>query len=73
MICRILCAVLYFTDQLLSAFYRLFSKLLNLSDIDLKFSGLISDVNSDYPAKFCKVSMPGSCIPKIQVFQDFCL
>ena len=68
---QIFWAVLYFTDQLFSAFYRLFCKIANLWDIDLKFSGFISDVNSDNPAKFREVSMPRSCISKNRVFQDF--
>ena len=34
----------------------------NLKDIDLKFSGLISDVNIDNPAKYGEVSMPRTCL-----------
>ena len=55
----------------LSAFYRLFCKIANFWDIDLKFSGFISDVNSDNPAKFREVSMPRNCISKNRVFRDF--
>ena len=51
-----------------SAFYRLFSKIGDLWDIDLKFPGFISDVNSDNPAPFHRVSMPRSCISKISFF-----
>ena len=40
-------------------------------DIDLKFSGSISDVNIDNPAKFREVSMPKSCISKNRVSGDF--
>ena len=36
---RILWAVLYFTDQLFSTFYRFFCKIANLWDIDLKYQG----------------------------------
>ena len=67
----ILQAVLYLTDQHLAPFYRLCCKIANLWDIDLKFSGFISDVNSDNPAKFCEVSMPRSCISKNRFFRDF--
>ena len=67
----ILWAVLYFTDQLFSAFYRLFFKIANLLDIDLKFSGFISDVNIDIPAKFREVSRSRSCISKNRDFRDF--
>ena len=65
---RILYTVLYFTDQHLAPLYRLFCKIANLWDIDLKFSGFICDVNSDNPAKFREVSMPRSCISKNRVF-----
>ena len=37
----------------------------------MKFSGFISDVNGDDPAKFGEVSMPRSCISKIGFFRDF--
>ena len=56
-----------------SAFYRLFCKIANLGDIDLKFSRFICDVNSDNPAKFHEVSMPRSCISKNRDFRDFVL
>ena len=56
-----------------SAFYRLFCKIANLWDIDLKFSGFISDVNIDIPAKFREVSMPRNCISKNRDFRDFFL
>ena len=49
---RILWAVLYFVHQLFSAFYRLVCKIANLGDIDLEFSGSISDVNSDNIVKW---------------------
>ena len=42
----------YFTDQLFSAFHKLFCQIANLWDIDLRFSGIISDVNSDNPVQF---------------------
>ena len=41
----------------------------SLSDIDLKFSGFISDVYSDNPAKFREVSMPRSRISNIVFFE----
>ena len=56
------CSVFY--RQAFPAFYRLFCKIANLWDIDLKFSGSIFDVNSDNPEKFHEVSMPRSCISK---------
>ena len=61
-ILRILWAVMYFTDQLFSTFYRLVCKIVNLLDMNLKFSEFIYDVNMDYPAKCREVSMPRSCI-----------
>ena len=39
-----------------SAFYRLFCKIANFWDIDLKFSELISDANIDNPAIFLNLS-----------------
>ena len=69
---RILWAFLYFTDQLFSASHRLFRKIVNLEDIELKFTdGSISEVNIDNPAKFCEVSMPRACISKNRDFQNF--
>ena len=62
--------VLYFTDQLFRAVYRLFCKIVNLLNINLKFSGFISDVNCDNPAKFREVSKRRSCILKNRTFQD---
>jgi len=56
----------------LAPFYRLYCKIANLWDIDLKFSGLISDVNSDNSAKFCKDC--SSCFSRKQAtwaFLDF--
>ena len=41
-------------------FYRLFCKIANLGNIDLKISGSVLDINIDNP-----VSMPRSCISKI--------
>ena len=55
---HILQAVLYFTDQHLSPFYRLFCKIASLSDF--------SDFNVDNPAKFCEASMSRSCISRKQ-------
>ena len=60
-----------FYGQVFLAFYRLFCKIADIRDIDLKFSGSISDVNSDNPAQFLEVSMPRSCISKNRVFQNF--
>ena len=56
---------------LFSAFYRLFCKIADLWDIDLKFSGFIFDVNIDNPAKFREASMPRSCISKYRDFRYF--
>ena len=67
----ILWAVLYSTDQLFAGYYRLLCKIANLWDIDLKFSGFISDVNMDNPAKFREVSMPRSWTSKNRDFRDF--
>ena len=67
----ILWAVMYFKDQLFPAFYRLFCKIATLWDIDLKFSGIISDINMDNPAKFREVSMPRSWISKNRDFRNF--
>ena len=67
----ILKAVLYSTGQHLAPFYRLFCKIANLGDIDLKFSGSISDVNIDNHAKFGEVGIPRSCFSKNRVFRDF--
>ena len=67
----ILSAILYFADQLFSAFHRLFCQISNLWDIDPKFSGSISDVNIYNSAKIREVGMPGNCISKNRVFQDF--
>ena len=39
--------------------------------MDLKFSGFISDVSMDNPAKFRKVSMPKYYIFKNRDFPDF--
>ena len=39
-----------------SAIYRLFYKIANLWDIDLTFSGFISDISSDNPAKYVKLA-----------------
>ena len=47
----ILWAVLYFTDQLFAAYYRLLCKRANLWVIDLKFSKFIFDVNG----QSCKI------------------
>ena len=66
---QILLAVLYFKDQFFSAFYRLFCKIVNLWDIDLKYSGFVSDVYMGNP-KFREVSMPRSCIFKNRDFWD---
>ena len=52
-IVQILLTALYFTGHLLSAFYRLFYKIANLWDVDLKIEVFIFDVNMDNPAKFC--------------------
>ena len=54
-------------------FYRLFCKIVNLWNIDLKFFGSISDVNIDNPAKFVEVNRSRSCMSKNCVFQDFVL
>ena len=40
-----------------ASFLRLFCKIANLQDIDLKFAGSISDSNIDNPAKFREVSL----------------
>ena len=68
---RTLYAVLYFTNQHLVPFYRLFFKIVNLLDIDLKISGFISDVNIDSSAKFCEVTISKSCIPRKQAILAF--
>ena len=49
------------------AFYRLFCKIANLWDMDLKISLFISHVNSDNPAKFREVSMPRNCLSKNRI------
>ena len=61
----------YFKEQLFSVFHRVFCKIANVSDIDLKFSGSISDFNIDDPAKFREVGMPKSCISRNWVFSGF--
>ena len=63
--------VLYFTDKLFSAFYRLFCKIANLWNIDLKFSGFISNINLDNPENFCKLSMSRSYFSKNLDIRDF--
>ena len=68
---RILQAILYFTDQHLAPFYRLFCKIANLGDIDLKFLESTSNVKIDSPAKLCEVSLPGCCIFKNWDFREF--
>ena len=60
---------LYFIDQLFSALHRLFCKIGNLRDVDLKFSGSLCDVNIDNPVKFCQVSMSENCISNIGFFR----
>ena len=60
-----------FYGPVFSGIYILFCKIANLGDIDLKFSGSISDINIDNPAKFGEVSMPKSYISKNRVFRDF--
>ena len=54
------------------AFYRLFCKIANHRDIELKFSGFIFDVNMENPAKFREVSMPiiAVAFPKIGISAD---
>ena len=64
----VLWADLYFTDYLFSAFYRLFCIIANLWNIDLQFSGFITDVHMDNHAKFREVSKPKSCIKKNLIF-----
>ena len=59
---RILWTVLYFIGQLFSAFYRIFYKIANLWNIDLKLLGFISDVN------FAKLACLEVAFPKIGVF-----
>ena len=68
---RMLWAVLCFTVQLFTAFHRLFCKIANLGDIDLKFSGSLSDFNVGNPAKIREVTMPKSCISKDRDFRTF--
>ena len=58
-------AILYITYQLFAAFYRLSCRIANFRDIDLKFLGLISDVNI---ATSRKGGMPRSYIPKNRFF-----
>ena len=63
---------LNFTDQLFfGTYYISFCKIANICDIDLKFSGLVSDVNMDNPAKFREVGMPRKCIFKNRDFRNF--
>ena len=64
--------IIVFKNQLFLAFYRFFCKNTNLGDIDLKFSGSLSDVNRDNHAKFCEVKV--KCLEVIsqnRVFRDF--
>ena len=51
------------------AFYRMFCKIANIRDIDLKLSVFISDINSDNLAKFRGMIL--SCISKNRDFWDF--
>ena len=62
---------LSYMPQLFASIYRSFCKIANLQDIDLKFSWLISAVNIDNSAKFCKFSVPRNCISKNRVFPCF--
>ena len=52
---RTLQVVLYFTDEYLAPFYRLFCKLANLGDVDLKFSRSIFDINIEILWNFVKL------------------
>ena len=60
-------AVLYFRDSIFSAFYRLFCKIANLWDIDLKFPRFLSAVNSDNPKNFVKLACLEVAFPKIRI------
>ena len=53
---RILWTVLYFTDQFILEFHKLFCKITYLRDIDLKFSGSIFKVIIDNTANFVKLA-----------------
>ena len=44
-------------NQVFTAFQRLFCNLANLGNVDLKFSGSISDVNIDNPVNFRDITM----------------
>ena len=55
----------------MATFYRLFCKIANLGDNDVKFSGSISDINIDNHAKFPEVSIPKRCISKSWGFRNF--
>ena len=54
------------------AFYRLFCKLANLGDIDLKFSGLIFDINiNNNPANFLKLACSEVAVSENRLFERF--
>ena len=61
---------LHFTIHLFTVFFRLICKLANIRDIDLRFSGTISDINFDDIAKFREVGMRRSCIFRNRFFQN---
>ena len=68
---RILYAILYFTDKHFASLFKLFCKIANPQDIDLKFSGSISDIDIDSPTKCREGSMLRICISKNSVFPKF--
>ena len=61
-------AVLYLSYQLFSAFYIMFCKIENLWDIDLKFSGFISDVNMTILQNLVKLACQENAFLKIGIF-----
>ena len=60
---------MYFVDQQFVSFYRLFCEIDNLRDINLKFSGSISDDNVDNPT-IVKLASLDVAFPKI-ILSDF--
>ena len=50
----------YYRQVFFSAFHRLFYRIVNLEDIDQKFSVSLSDISIDNPEKFREVNMPRS-------------
>ena len=59
---RILLTLSVFYKPVFSAFPTLVCRIANLGDIDLEFSGSISNVNVHDPAIFRDISIPRNCI-----------